>query len=66
LVRAVGWVERTRETHRTLARHAVGLMSTFDPPYGLTLLRNLTGEILFQEAADEFQTVARHLETFRS
>src|SRR5665213_264417 len=31
----VGWVERTRETHRTLARHTVGLTSTFDPPYTL-------------------------------
>jgi hypothetical protein len=32
-IRSVGWVERTRETHRTLARQTVGLTSTFDPPY---------------------------------
>jgi hypothetical protein len=36
VAKAVGWVERTRETHRTVARHPVGLMSTFDPPYGIS------------------------------
>jgi hypothetical protein len=29
----VGWVERTRETHRMPREGLVGLTSTFDPPY---------------------------------
>jgi hypothetical protein len=29
----VGWVERTRETHRMPRQGPVGLTSTFDPPY---------------------------------
>jgi hypothetical protein len=28
----VGWVERTRETHRIPRQGSVGLTSTFDPP----------------------------------
>jgi hypothetical protein len=31
----VGWVERTRETHRMPRQGPVGLTSTFDPPYAL-------------------------------
>jgi tRNA U55 pseudouridine synthase TruB len=33
LTNLVGWVERTRETHRTLAWHTVGHAGTLDPPY---------------------------------
>jgi hypothetical protein len=33
----VGWVERTRETHRIPRQGSVGLPSTFDPPHKIAL-----------------------------